>query len=177
MSIRQGNIGRRNTLLWRVGQGFAPLQGLRGSRDRRASYAHRRKYPSTPTSCANSTPGSRAHERYALICKYVVVEAGGLAHGDIAALNRQLRRNINSPGGYAPPSPSLPGGRELMLNSDRTLLPSSYPAAARRLVRFPHPTAWDKFDGFSASPHLGQSGESALDHSRVRKSPMVSGFA
>ena len=60
------------------------------------------------------------------ICKYAVVEAGGLAHCDIPALNRQLRRYINSPEVTPAPSTSLPGGRELMLNSDRTLLPSSY---------------------------------------------------
>jgi hypothetical protein len=37
------------------------------------------------------------------ICKYAVIEARGLALCDIPALNRELRRTINSPRGYARP--------------------------------------------------------------------------
>ena len=37
------------------------------------------------------------------ICRYAVIEAIGLADCDIPALNRELRRNINSAGGYARP--------------------------------------------------------------------------
>jgi hypothetical protein len=39
----------------------------------------------------------------ALICKYAVIEARALAYCDIPALNRDLRRNINSARGYARP--------------------------------------------------------------------------
>jgi hypothetical protein len=39
----------------------------------------------------------------ALRCEYTIAEAGGLAHTDIPALNRSLRRNINSTRGYQRP--------------------------------------------------------------------------
>ena len=39
----------------------------------------------------------------AFICRYAVGEVGGLAYCDLPALNRQLRRNINSARGYARP--------------------------------------------------------------------------
>jgi hypothetical protein len=39
----------------------------------------------------------------AFIYKYTVIEAGGLAHCDISALNQELRRNTNTARGYARP--------------------------------------------------------------------------
>jgi hypothetical protein len=39
----------------------------------------------------------------AFMCEYAIADAGGLARTDLAALNRSLRRNINSARGYRPP--------------------------------------------------------------------------
>jgi hypothetical protein len=39
----------------------------------------------------------------AFLCRYEVAAKRGLAHTDLAALNRALRRNIHAPRGYARP--------------------------------------------------------------------------
>ena len=39
----------------------------------------------------------------AFMCEHVIGRSGGLARTDLAALNRSLRRNINSTRGYRPP--------------------------------------------------------------------------
>ena len=47
-------------------------------------------------------------------CEVVIADAGGLAHTDLAELNRSLRRTINSARGYRPPielTADRPGAR------------------------------------------------------------------
>jgi hypothetical protein len=39
----------------------------------------------------------------AFLCRYTIAESGGLMSTDLGALNRSLRRNINSARGYQPP--------------------------------------------------------------------------
>ena len=39
----------------------------------------------------------------AFLCRYTIAESGGLTSTDLGALNRSLRRNINSARGYQPP--------------------------------------------------------------------------
>jgi len=43
------------------------------------------------------------HERHGVPVRARISGSGGLQSTDIAALNRSLRRNINSPRGYRPP--------------------------------------------------------------------------
>jgi hypothetical protein len=39
----------------------------------------------------------------AFLCEHAISGSGGLQSTDIAALNRSLRRNVNSARGYRPP--------------------------------------------------------------------------